>query len=54
MRIGTDIPSLAPEAATIARIVRDADASDIYSLWAADHFFGNINFGNAEDPQLEV
>lgn len=54
MRIGTDIPSLAPDAATIARIVRDADASDIYSLWAQDHFFGNINFGNVEDPQLEV
>lgn len=54
MRIGTEIPNMVSDAATVAETVRAADGSDIYSLWVPDHFFGNSNFFRAEDPQLEA
>jgi F420-dependent oxidoreductase-like protein len=54
MRIGTEIPSMVTDVATVTEALYAADDSDIYSMWVQDHLFGNSNFFNAEDPQLEA
>jgi F420-dependent oxidoreductase-like protein len=54
LRIGTDISQMLTRADTIETVVRAIDASNVYSLWVPDHFFGNTNFARAEDPQMEA
>jgi len=59
MKVGLQIPSFTwpggPEAIgpTLARIVRDADAAGIDSIWVMDHFFQIRSVGRPEEPMLE-
>ena len=59
MKAGLQISSFTwpggPEAIgpTLARIVRDADAAGIDSIWVMDHFFQIRSVGRPEEPMLE-
>jgi len=59
MKAGLQISSFTwpggPEAIgpTLARIVRDADAAGIDSIWVMDHFFQIRSLGRPEEPMLE-